>query len=163
MQPPVVSEATASVAALPPAEAGVKTTFAVQLPPGASVCPLQVFEATEKLLAEAPVMLNPISLSEEPSVLATVFEIVIVCAALAEPTACELKVNAVGLTPITGALNPVPLRLTVCVLKMSEIVSVPLAGPAAVGTNSTLIAQLELAPKFAVQVLEPSSNGPLTE
>jgi hypothetical protein len=147
---PAVDELTTSEAKAPPDAAGVKVTCTVQLFPMASVAP-QVDAPKEKLLAEIPMIWKPTLASGAPPVLLTVT----VCAALAWPTACSVKLRIVGLTLNTGGARPVPLKATVCgwVRVTSEMLSVPVCVPVAVGSNCTLIAQLEPAARLAVQLL----------
>lgn len=143
---PEVDEETTSEAIAPPASAGVKITRTVQLAPLASVAP-QVVVPVEKLEAETPVIWKPTLAIDAPPVLLTVS----VCGELAAPTVCPVKVRLAGLTLMIAGLRPVPLSATVCVSSASLMVKVPVWAPAAVGTNRTLIAQLERAPKLAVQ------------
>jgi len=154
---PGVGEAIASTAALPPAVAGVKITWTVQLAPLASVVP-QVVAPVAKLLAEMPVTEKLRLAIDEPPELV----IVSVCGALATLTVCEANVSDAGLTVMAAACRPVPESATVCVCSTSVTVSVPVAEPLAVGKNVTLMEQLALAARFALQV-DDSVNGPETE
>ncbi len=146
---PSVEEATVSVAAIPPVAAGVKITCTVQLLPLFSAVP-QVVAPVEKLPAPGPLIAKPTLAIADPPVLLTVS----VSGALAAPACCGGKLKLAGLAVRTGARTPVPLRATVCVFNESATFSVPACVPAAVGTNTTLIEQLEFPASWPPQLLE---------
>ena len=79
---------------------------------------------------------------------------VTLCAALVVPTFWLLNVRLVGET-LAPAAAPVPVRLTVCGLPaaLSEILTVAVRVPDAVGVNFTLIVQLLFAATELPQVL----------
>ena len=76
---------------------------------------------------------------------------VTVLAALVWPTTTDPKFKVLA-ERVTGAI-PVPLRLTVWVPALSAIVSVPEAGPRAVGVKETWMVQLAPGAMLALQVL----------
>src|ERR1700749_310578 len=121
-----------------PAVAGTNAICAVQLLPLLNVAP-QVVEPIAKLLDAWPETWKPTFAIGAPPVLFTVS----ISGELAAPTSCVPKQRRGGPTLITGACKPVPESATVCVRIASEIVSVPVCVPAAVGVNKTLIEQLE--------------------
>ena len=73
-----------------------------------------------------------------------------------------LKVRLIGVKVTAGAVVPVPVRLTVCVLglALSVTVRVPVRVPEAVGLKVTLIVQLASAFTEVPQVLV-SAKSPL--
>ena len=148
---PGVGEAIASTAALPPAVAGVKITWTVQLAPLASVAP-QVVVPVAKLLAEIPVTEKLRLAIDEPPELV----IVSVCAALPTPTACEANVSDAGLTVMAAACRPVPESATVCACSTSVTVSVPVAEPDCVGAKATVSWQLLFAASELPQAFDAS-------
>lgn len=145
---PRVDEVTVSVAVLPPAEAGVKIAWTVQLLPLASVAP-QVLAPVEKLFAQGPVIWKPTLAMGAPPVLL----IVSVWGEEATPVCCVGKLRLGGLTAKAGGSSPVPARAMVCFFKMSVTVRTPGCDPAAVGAKVTLSEQLELAASCVPQVL----------
>jgi hypothetical protein len=60
---------------------------------------------------------------------------------------------------------PVPVRLEVCglLLALSLTFNVPVLVPVAVGLNTTLIVQLDLAARLVVQVVVETLKSPLVE
>ena len=78
---------------------------------------------------------------------------VTLCATLVVPTFWLPNVRLVGETLVPAAA-PVPVRLTVCGLPaaLSEILTVAVRVPAAVGVNVTLIMQLSFAATELPQV-----------
>ena len=76
------------------------------------------------------------------------------------------KLRLDGLTANSGGAMPVPVRATVCVCSSSWMVSAAVSVPASVGSNCTLIVQLELAGRVAVQGSVTSNSAapaPATE
>jgi hypothetical protein len=73
---------------------------------------------------------------------------------LVVPTICLANVSEVGVR-VTGAAEPLPVRLTVCGLfeAPSVIVRVPFLVPVAVGVNVMLMVQLEDGAKLVPQVV----------
>jgi hypothetical protein len=91
---------------------------------------------------------------------------VTVCAALVVPVVCDAKVRLVGEGVAVGvAATPVPLSATVCgePMILSEIVTVPVRLPTAVGLKVTEIVQPAPAAMLAPQVLvsEKSPEAPI--
>lgn len=60
---------------------------------------------------------------------------------------------------------PVPVRLEVCGLPvaLSATLSVPVRVPTAVGVNTTLIVQVDFAPRLALHVVEETLKSPVVE
>jgi hypothetical protein len=132
-----------------PLPSGVKVTLIVQFPLAATLEP-QVLLLMEK--SPLIVMLETAS-GVVPALLR-----VTDWAVLVEPTATPEKVR---LLVERDALEPVPLKLTVCglPLALSETDRVPLTVPPAVGVKITLIVQVPPAAKVVPQVLEGVWKG----
>lgn len=109
-----------------PSAVGVNVTLTVHDPPAATLVP-QVFAE----IANGPLAVTPLRLSATFSRLVNVT----VLAALVSFTAMFPKFRLVG-DKLTGLL-PLPERLTVSVPALSEMVTVPVAEPSAVGVNVT--------------------------
>jgi hypothetical protein len=146
--PAALSE-TLTVAVRVPAAVGVKVTLIVQLLFAATELP-QVFDSAKSPVL-VPVMLMLVMLKLEFPVLLKVT----LCAALVVPTFWLLNVRLVGERLAVPAAVPVPVRLTVCGLPaaLSEMLSVAVRVPAAVGVNVTLIVQLPFAATELPQAL----------
>ena len=91
-----------------------------------------------------------------------VFVNVTVCAALVVPVIREVKVRLEGETEAAEP-EPVPVRVTTCGLPVpsSEMLSVPVRVPAAVGLKVTLIAQ-EVETLMPPLQLSVSEKSPVT-
>ena len=77
-----------------------------------------------------------------------------VCAALVVPTGWAAKLRLAGLVANAGGSNPIPESETVCVRSKSLMVKTPVWVPASVGTNTTLIEQLDLPGNCVPQLFE---------
>ena len=137
-----------TVAVRAPAAVGVNVTLIVQLPLTATELP-QVFVSAKSVVL-VPAMLMLVMLKLTLPVLLRVT----LCAELVTPTFSLAKVRPEG-DRLTWLERPVPVRLTVCGLPaaLSEMLTVAVRVPAAVGVNVTLIVQLPLAPTELPQVL----------
>jgi hypothetical protein len=132
-----------------PGDAGVKPTWTLQLLPLANVAP-HVLAPHEKLAADGPVIWNPtFAMGAPPELL-----MVIKTGAPDVATARGAKSIRPGLTVIKGGFSPVPERETVWLRSASETIRDPVAIPASVGANTTLIAQLACAPRDPPQSFE---------
>jgi hypothetical protein len=133
-------------AARAPEAVGENVTLIAQFDPAARLV-AQLF-VCEKSPALVPVI--PIELIE--SVALPLFVSVTVCGLLVVPVFCPVKVKLAKLRLAPGA-PPIPVRLTDCglLLALSEMVIEAVRVPAAVGLNTTLIAQLVPAARLAPQ------------
>jgi hypothetical protein len=104
---PAEDEEMFKVPALPPVVAGLKTTWRIQLAPGASVAPQLVAEI-EKTPVAAPNICGLSPVRAAPPVFVTVTD----CGALATPGCCDGNVRLAGFTPNAGGSTPVPERGT---------------------------------------------------
>jgi hypothetical protein len=144
-----------------PAAVGENTTLIVQVDAAARVA-VQVPPAAPAGLAYGPVKVAPKTVAPAAPVLLSVR----VCAALVEPIAWLPNASDVGVTLSAGA-RPVPLNATgePVTVTFAVMVAVPVAAPAAVGENTTLIVQVDAAARSPVQVppAEPVGlkNGPV--
>lgn len=146
---PRVDEEMVSVAALPPAAAGVKITCTVQLLPLFNAAP-QVVVPIEKLPAAGPAIWKPTLARGAPPVLLTVS----VCGWVATPSCCAVKLKLEGLTPNAGGCRPVPERATVCVRSASETFKAPVWLPVWLGAKITLMAQLACPANWVPQLFD---------
>jgi hypothetical protein len=135
----------------------VKTISTVQLLPLLRDEP-HVVVPVLKLAADRPAIWKPMLAIGAPPLLVMVS----VPGALATARVCPGKLKDVGLTAICGGGSPVPERVTVCMRKASETVSVPVCVPEAAGSKATLNVQLDWAASCVVQLLD-TSNGPLVD
>ena len=126
--------------------------FAVQLADAAKLDP-QVVEATANWAAPVPDRLAALRVTEP----VVVFETVMVCGPLVEPSVMLPKLRAVGAAvtfPVEVPPAPIPDNATCCGLlpalspKVSEAVRVPLA----VGLKSTVAVQLAETARVVPQV-----------
>ena len=114
-----------------PVVVGMKKTWKVLVPPGATVGGVGK-EGGEKRKTLSPVRIKPLSVRSAVPVLV----MVTVCAALVVPTSTLPKLRLVGVTPIPGA-TPVPAKATVTGPALLAILTVPVAAPAVVGAKLT--------------------------
>jgi hypothetical protein len=116
-----------------PAAVGVNVTLIVQLAPTASVLP-QLFVCAKSPLAAIEPIVAPV---------VPLFDSVVDCAAVVEPTTVEANARLAGLALSAGpGAVPVPLRATETAPDTSVLtVSVPVREPAAAGVNVTVTVQ----------------------
>src|SRR5271165_6037701 len=135
-------------AILDPPAVGVKVTFTVQLPPGASDAPQLLVSVKSELSVPArsiPVMFKP----EFPLLTSTTG-----AGLLLVPTDCDGKMARAGSAVSSGPLTPVPARgmATGLALVLSLSVMVPASDPVLVGEKLTVIVQ------WAPAVSEPPQS-----
>jgi hypothetical protein len=137
-----------------PTAVGVKVSWKAQLPPEASVAPQVV-----KAMAKSPLM-DGLTVTAAPPlfVAVTVTDDDVVL------TTTEPKVSLVGERVRVPGVTPVPESAAVAGLgaKLPAMLSVPVAGPAAVGEKATCTVQLAEGASDAPQVVEARENGPVS-
>jgi hypothetical protein len=128
-----------------PAAVGVNVTLIVQLAPTASVVP-QLFVCAKSPLAVMELIVAAV---------VPLFDRVVDCAAVVEPTTVDVKARLAGLAFSAGpGAVPVPLRATETAPETSVLtVSVPVREPATVGLNFTVTVQDPPAAMLVPQVL----------
>jgi hypothetical protein len=128
-----------------PAAVGVKVTLIVQLAPTARVVP-QLFVCAKSPLAVIELIV---------ALVVPLFDSVVDCDAVVEPTTVEANARLAGLALSAGpGAVPVPLSATETAPETSVLtVSVPLREPAAVGLNFTVTVQDPPAAMLVPQVL----------